>query len=112
MNRVIFLFFSLLLLSSCTAAQDRSKTELLYEYAHANCLFWYFDSKGYDSSDIRGISGGIVETSDVPLEKFQQIALFVRDFSPNVHSKNNIDPKLLRCFQLDKSPGLSDIINR
>lgn len=99
------------LLCSC-ASQKNIKKEELYNYAESNCLYWYFDKMGYETSDIRSISGGIVEMSDEPIEKFQSIALFIKDYSPALSSKGGIDVDLYRCFHLRRSQELKGIIER
>jgi len=91
--------------SNPQAIQDAS----LQKFAYANCLMWYFESKGFDSEDIRAISGGIVETSDISLEVFQEIALTVKDYQPNLQTKHGIDINLLRCFHLDESEKLIEL---
>ncbi len=87
---------------SKTTGDDVEKTsgELL-EFAKANCFFWYFKKKGYDLEDIRAISGGIVELGSYSAERYQQVSLMVRDYSPAIETKQNIDIDLLKCFTLD-----------
>ncbi|MBN8429682.1 hypothetical protein JF535_02335 [Microbulbifer salipaludis] len=97
-------------LISCAVANEPKGQQELYDFAQANCLFWYFDSKGYDTEDIRAISGGMVEVSDVPIEKFEEISLFIKSYSPEVASKNNVDERLVRCFQLRDSEALRALI--
>lgn len=87
--------------------QDRSD---LAKFAYANCLLWYFESKGYETTDIRAISGGIVETSDISLEKFQDIALAVKSYNPVIKTKNNIDRNLLKCFYLKDDEELNEYL--
>ncbi|MFV8783009.1 hypothetical protein ACNKU7_11345 [Microbulbifer sp. SA54] len=108
MSRFRLLLLAFFLLSSCATATDKQKE--LYEFAQANCLFWYFDEKGYDTKDIRAITGGMVEKSDLPAEKFQAVSIFIKDYSPALASKNNIDPHLLRCFSLSNSAELRALI--
>ena len=91
------------------ADQDRSD---LAKFAYANCLLWYFESKGYDTADIRAISGGIVETSDISLDIFQDIALAVKSYSPVIKTKNDIDPNLLKCFYLAGDEKLNEYLER
>jgi hypothetical protein len=79
---------------------DKTSGELL-EFAKANCFFWYFKKKGYDLEDIRAISGGIVEMGSYSAERYQQVSLMVRDYSPAIETKQNIDVDLLKCFTLD-----------
>ena len=99
------------LLCSC-ASKEITLESSLYEYSQANCLYWYFENKGYDTKDIRSISGGIVEMSGESIEKFQEISLFIKDYHPDVKTKNNIDVNLYKCFLLKDSEELKGIIER
>ena len=63
-------------------------------------FFWYFKKKNYDLKDIRAISGGIVETGSFSPEKYQKVSILVKDFSPNIKTKQNIDIDLYKCFKL------------
>jgi len=108
-----------ILVMGCYATMPNTKTLLieteqqnLKKFAYANCLLWYFQKKGYDETDIRAVSGGYVEKSRLSAEKFQQIALLVKDFTLSFDSKNNIDPDLYKCFSLEESQEISDLINR
>lgn len=85
---------------------DQARSDLT-KFAYSNCLLWYFESKGYETADIRAISGGIVETSDISLEKFQNIALAVQSYNPAIKTKNDIDLNLLKCFYLKDDEKLS-----
>lgn len=87
--------------SSTRAAPVSASANDLQKFALATCLLDYFESKGYDTSDIRAIGSGIVETSDVSIDQFQKIALAVRAFTPTLETKQSIDKKLLRCFYLE-----------
>ena len=87
---------------------ELSKNELK-KFSYANCLMWYFESKGYDTEDVRSISGGIVETSNISLDKFQEIALIVKEYQPEMETKNNIDINLLKCFYLEESAELNKV---
>lgn len=106
------LFLTIIFLGGCVISdnKDPDMHHLLYKYAQSNCLFWYFTEKGYDTKDLRSISGGIVEKSEVSLDRFQEIALFLKDFSSNLESKNNIDPRLSGCFELESNKELKEII--
>ncbi|HEY7772828.1 MAG TPA: hypothetical protein VIC26_06590 [Marinagarivorans sp.] len=73
----------------------------------AKSYVWYFESKGYDTEDIRAISGGIVETSDISLDRFQDVALAVKSYSPDIKTKNNVDVNLLKCFHLKDDEKLN-----
>lgn len=98
----------LLCMSGCTAFEPKNnKVQVdLAKFAYANCLMWYFEFKGYDTKDIRAISGGIVETSDISIETFQNIALSVKSYNPDIKTKNNIDINLLKCFHLEENEEL------
>lgn len=96
-------------LCSCASKKDVFESGL-YEYSQANCLYWYFENKGYDTSDIRSISGGMVEISGESIEKFQEISLFIKNYRPDIKTKNNIDVDLYRCFHLRDSEELKNII--
>lgn len=102
-----FLFAGCSIVGKSSSSEDQRN---MYKYAQVNCLFWYFSEKGYDTKDIRSISGGIVETSNISIDQFQEIALFMKSYAPEIKSKNNIDPKLARCFQLERSSELNSII--
>lgn len=110
MSKYFIMAVALPFLCSCTSS-NRVPGSSLYEYSYANCLYWYFDGKGYDTDDIRRISGGMVEVSDESIEKFQQISLFIKSYKPDVKTKNNIDADLYRCFHLKESAELRNIIN-
>lgn len=84
--------------------QPKPADELL-EFAKANCFFWYFKKKNYDLEDIRAISGGVVGMGSYSAEKYQQVSLLVKNYSPDLATKQNIDIDLLKCFQLEKDPG-------
>lgn len=107
--RVVMLAIACFLISSCTSTKEID-SDNLYRFAEANCLYWYFEKKGYDTTDIRSISGGFVEKSDSYLDKFQEITMFVKSYTPGLDSKNNIDVDLNRCFQLSESNELKMII--
>lgn len=110
----LFLFsVALSLLAGCGAeASLMSERKEINDFAQANCLFWYFKEQGLPLDDIRAIAGGIVETSDLPAEVFQEVALSVQSFEPATASKANIDPKLSRCFQLQENAALQAILTR
>jgi len=112
MVKVFLIFFVIVIVSGCASSgiERNNSNESLTKFAYANCLMWYFETKNYNTDDIRAISGGIVETSDVSIDKFQEIALFIKDYEPNLESKQDIDKKLLRCFNLERSEKLKAII--
>ena len=113
MKSLIFCLLILLFVSGCvtTTANKNTPSKILMQFAYANCLMWYLEDNNYDSNDVRAIAGGIVETSDISLDKFQDIALFVKSYDPKLETKQNIDRKLLRCFHLDSSKELKAIIS-
>ncbi len=111
------LFYLMVLLNLCfgcasirpgSAPDDHKK---LQKFALASCLLDYFEYKGFDTYDIGAIAGGIVETSDLPLEQFHQTALDVRSYSPDLKTKQNIDIRLLKCFYLENFPPNSSHVN-
>lgn len=100
-------------LSACTSNQPKdslSASENLYKFAQANCLFWYFNEKGYDSNQIRKISGGFAELGTSSPEKYQSIALYLKEHPGLENSKQTIDAKLNLCFNLESDKGLREII--
>jgi hypothetical protein len=105
------------LLSACSVIQSSKEIaapdakKKLLEFAQANCLLWYFKNKGYNIDDIQAISAGYVELGGVSIDKFQKIALFVKDYAPDIKSKNNIDVQLNKCFHLEQSDELMELIN-
>ena len=114
--RSILILISILLcscssiLASPESENDRSNK--LYKYAYSSCIFWYLKGKKYDTKDIRSISAGIVETSNISLNVFTEISLFIKDYSPEILTKNNIDVNLNRCFYLEDSKELKAIIQK
>ncbi len=111
MNKYLLLLF-VVSISGCasTGVQRNNLNESLVKFAYANRLMWYFEQKNYNTDDIRAISGRIVDMSDVSIDKFQEVALFIKDYNPNLETKHNIDKNLLRCFNLDKSGELKAIM--
>ena len=102
----IFLFFS----TSSFSGEDSSENDLL-EFSRANCLFWYFKEKGYDTEDIKNISSGIVSLSSLSADKFSEVAFLVKDYIAPVRTKNNIDPSLNKCFFMEKDNAFIEKIN-
>ena len=101
-------FFSIVLLIFLTSCSDikpvnssNSNSELL-EFAKVNCMFWYFKKMNYSTKDIRAISGGIVELGTYSAEKYSKVAILVKEYKPNIQTKQNIDIELLKCYQMDK----------
>lgn len=112
--RYLAIIFTILL-SACSSVsvspeKQDSRSSTLYKYAQSSCIFWYFKSKEYDTEDIRAISAGIVETSNISLDVFTNISLFIKDYSPELSSKNDIDINLNKCFHLKESKRLTTII--
>lgn len=103
-----------LIISGCagTNALVQEKSNELEKFAYANCFMWYLESKGYNTEDIRSISGGIVETSNVSLDKFQEIALMVKEYEPEVKTKNNIDINILKCFYLGEDEEFIRVLGK
>jgi len=92
------LLSSYALTNSGVSARSEAEEHVLRNFAYANCLFWHFKEKGYDVTDIKAISGGYVENSTISAETFQEIALIVKEYSPALDTKHNIDPTLYKCF--------------
>lgn len=112
MSKYIYLFPVFMLLASCASTNNEETSHKeLYQYAQASCMYWYFKNNGYKTDDIRAITGGIVEKSDSSIEKYQNISVFIRDYSPSLDSKNKIDPDLNKCFHLEESSELRKIIS-
>ena len=114
MKRLISCLLFILILSGCvtTTSNKNTPSNVLMQFAFANCLMVYLEEKNYDSYDVRAIAGGIVETSDVSLDKFQGHSAICKKLRPENRTKQNIDRKLLKCFHLDSSTELKAIINR
>ena len=108
------MFFVIVIVSGCASSgiERSNSNESLTKFAYANCLMWYFESKKYNTDDIQAISGGIVETSNVSIDKFQEIALFIKNYDPSLETKQDIDKKLLRCFNLERSEKLKAILSK
>ncbi|MBB1474119.1 hypothetical protein ACED29_10255 [Shewanella sp. 5S214] len=97
------LICSALILFGCSEViKNKYHADDLLDFAESNCIFWYFKSKDYDLSDIKKITSGIVELSNYSADKFQQTAILVKEYDPEVSSKENIDIELLKCFILKK----------
>jgi len=67
-------------------------------------------NKNYNTNDIRSISAGIVETSNISIDIFSEISIFIKNYQPNLETKNDIDLELNKCFYLEGSVGLKNII--
>ena len=96
-----------LLISSCAQTTPRSSANTvspedeLLSFAKVNCFFGYFKKMKYDLEDIRAISGGIVELGSYSPQKYQNVALLVKEYKPSFATKNDIDIDLLKCFKLE-----------
>jgi hypothetical protein len=114
MGRVIFFMLIPIIATGCAISNAKVNNEAneKNKFALTNCLMWYMQSKGYDTEDIRSISGGIVETSDISLDEFQKIALLVKEYEPTIQTKQNIDINLLKCFYLEESEELNKILGK
>lgn len=66
---------------------------------------------GYSTKDIRTISSSLVELGSGSADNYHKISLFIRNYKPEIATKNNIDIDLLKCFSLDKSDELNKLIN-
>ena len=106
--------FSIAQLSCASNSESVSSVRYndIMKFSYANCLFQYFKSEGIDTTDIRNISGGIVEKSSIPLDLFQDISISISNYSPIIKTKNNINIKLYKCFHLEGNADLQKIINR
>ncbi|MCP3850532.1 MAG: hypothetical protein GY694_09890 [Gammaproteobacteria bacterium] len=109
-KRLLLLFVVIVSGCASTGVERDNSSELLAKFAYANCLMWYFEQKKYNTDDIRAIAGGIVETSNISIDRFQEVALFIKDYNPNLETKHNIDKNLLKCFYLEKSVELKAIM--
>ncbi len=106
MKKYLLFFCGLLLLSSCAQAEQKAadpqpNNELL-QFAKANCFFWYFQKKGYDLHDIKAITGGLVELGSASPEQYEQVAELVKNYTPQLVTKQEIDIDLLKCFKLEQ----------
>lgn len=101
---LILAIFSVLITACTTVSNNDLKSEenleQLVEFAQANCFYAYFRSKSYDYESLRGISGGMVETSELSSEVFRKTALLVKEYTPKISTKQHIDPALNKCFYL------------
>ncbi len=81
-------------------ASTSSNSELL-KFSEASCFFWYFKGKGYDTSDIKKVTSGIVQMGSLSPEKYQQASLLVKEYKIKTETKHAIDPELMKCFMLE-----------
>lgn len=116
--RGFLLFLSVTFLFGC--AGQNTKIELnpqqpideLLQFAKANCFFWYFKKKSYELDDIRSISGGIVEMGSYSADTYQRVSLLVKDYSPAIQTKQEIDIDLLKCFKLENDTDFIQSLDR
>ncbi len=102
-----------LILAGCASTPDEAPApgaSNLQAFAQANCLYWYFEKAGYDSSDIRGISGGLVETGSAGPDTYAAISELVRSWSPDIQTKQALDVDLVKCFHLGENEALQALI--
>ena len=74
---------------------------MLLIFAKSNCFFGYFKSQNIDTEEIGKITSGIVEMSSYSAEKFQKVALLVKEYTPIIYTKQNVDVRLANCFILE-----------
>ena len=98
---LISLTFLVSLLCGCSSESSDAKKDELLRFAEANFFFWYFKSQGYDTSELAKITSGIVEVGSYSADKFQQIALLVKDYKIGTETKQSIDQDLLKCFVIE-----------
>ncbi|WP_163132400.1 hypothetical protein [Agarivorans sp. Alg241-V36] len=98
--------------SSVVSSEQRQLDNSVLSFARSNCLFWYFKSQGYDTTDIRKISSGIVEMSTYSADKYQDLAMLVKEYSPEISTKQNLDLQLGKCFVLDVDKSFLDSANK
>lgn len=98
--------------SSMVSSEQRQLDSSVLSFARSNCLFWYFKSQGYDTTDIRKISSGIVEMSSYSADKYQDLAMLVKEYSPEISTKQNLDLQLGKCFVLDVDKSFLDSANK
>jgi len=87
-------------LFSCSTTEANKDNDALLQFAKSNCFFWYFKSQNIDTEEIGKITSGIVEMSTYSAEKFQKVALLVKEYTPDVNTKQNVDVRLAKCFML------------
>ena len=95
---------------SAEAPEPTSPDPTLVEFARASCLFWYFQENNYDLKDIKLISGGLVETGGLPLEKYIEVSALVRDYRPPFTPDNDADIALYKCFYMSQDEKFQQIL--
>ena len=98
-NLLIAAIFSVFL-ASCSSNPVIHDDDDLLKFANSNCFFWYFKSKDLNTDEIKKITAGIVENSQLSADKFQQVAFLVKDYAPTIKTKSNVDVQLAKCFVL------------
>lgn len=84
--------------------------ENLWQFARANCLFQYFSARGWETKDIRAISGAYVELGDSDPDTYAAISEAIREWQPPFETKQDIDAALFKCFKLSESETISQLI--
>jgi hypothetical protein len=115
---IITASFALLLVSCLSVPKnDReidkavvSAEKNLRQFGYVNCLYWYFDKKGYDTKDLRSIAGAIVELGYSSADKYRRLASFMREYRPHMTTKSEIDVDLFKCFKFDESAEFNRLI--
>jgi hypothetical protein len=98
--------------NSNPAHQAALADQNLVAFSLANCLFWYFQKRGWDVEGIRSISGGYVEMGDKPAEAYERLTEFIRDYRPAIQTKHPVDVELLRCFHLSDSSAWQELVKQ
>lgn len=116
MRWILSFIFSFSVLGCSTAPMkvetdpEVASSELL-SFAKVNCFFWYFKKKGYDLEDIRNISGGIVEMGSLSSDKYQKTSFLVKEYSPNIETKKDVDLDLAKCFVMEEDLEFLQLLN-
>ncbi len=98
-----------ILLLGCGSGGELSRAENdLLRFAEANCLMQYFAANQVDTSDIKKVTGGIVEKSILAADKFADTASLVAAYEPSMVSKQGASPLLNKCFQLREDEAFLD----
>ncbi len=111
-SRLVALSWLFVLTACAPAAQpagDASR-ENLWQFAQANCLFQYFSAQGWETEDIRAISGAYVELGDSDPDTYAAISEAIGAWQPPIETKQDIDVALFKCFKLHESETISQLI--
>jgi hypothetical protein len=84
----------------------------LWQFAQANCLFQFFEKKGWELDDIGAISGGYVELGHSGPDTYAAISEIVSNWQPPIATKQDIDVDLLKCFRLRDNKEIQALIVR